>query len=81
MTPKRGLVFQLEIIEDDTLFFDDKLQTTPRGPRYKKKCVVTDPEGGAWTAPLAPRLYFFNSVSYQQVENMSKNQFSFCFFH
>ena len=57
MTPKHGLVFQVEIIEDDTLFFYEKLQTTLRGPRYKKKSVFTDPEGGTWTAPLAPRLY------------------------
>ena len=56
MTTKRGLVFQAEIIEDDTLFFEDKFQTIPRCPRYKKKCVFTDPEGGAWTALLAPRL-------------------------
>ena len=60
MTTKRGLVFQAEIIEDDTLFFEDKFQTIPRCPRYKKKCVFTDPEGGAWTALLAPRLYQFN---------------------
>ena len=45
MTPKCGLVFHVEIIEDDTLFFDDKLQTTPRGSRNKKKGVFTDPEG------------------------------------
>ena len=57
MTPKRGLVFQAEIIEDDTLFFEDKFQTIPRWPRYKKKCVFMDPEGGAWTAPLAPWLH------------------------
>ena len=56
MTTKRGLVFQAEIIEDDTLFFEDKFQTIPRCPRNKKKCVFTDPEGGAWTALLAPRL-------------------------
>ena len=60
MTTKRGLVFQAEIIEDDTLFFEDKFQNIPRCPRYKKKCVFTDPEGGAWTALLAPRLYQFN---------------------
>ena len=57
MTPKRGLVFQAEIIEDDTLFFDDKLQTTPRDPRYKKKCVFTDPEGGAWTIMVRYNIY------------------------
>ena len=52
-----GFDFDVVNMEDDSFFLDDRFSTFDRDLKNKKNLVPMNPEGGARTAPRAPRLY------------------------
>jgi len=51
-----GFDFDVVNMEDDSFFLEDRFLTFDRDLKNKKIMVPMNPEGGARTAPRAPRL-------------------------
>ena len=51
-----GFDFDVVNMEDDSFFLEDRFSTFDRDLKNKKIMVPMNPEGGARTAPRAPRL-------------------------
>ena len=51
-----GFDFDVVNMEDDSFFLEDRFSTFNRDLKTKKIMVPMNPEGGARTAPRAPRL-------------------------
>ena len=75
-----GFDFDVVNMEDDSFFLEDRFSTFDRDLKNKKIMVPMNPEGGARTAPRAPRLLCFIKCSPRddilfQEQSHSRNAF------